>query len=85
MNINYLLGDLVKWMDMNRIIFKIIGYRTEIWRYKENAWEDVIYELSRISDGEWLEAHEEELTLIADAKRADGIIKKLGLLLPKRK
>lgn len=81
----YLLGDLVQVDGYEQDYFKIIGYRTEIWRYKENAWEDVIYELSRISDGEWLEAHEEELTLIADAKRADGIIKKLGLLLPKKK
>lgn len=85
-NIEYkfLLGDLVQVDGYEQDYFKIIGYRTEIWRYKENAWEDVIYELSRISDSEWLEAHEEELTLIADAKRADGIIQKLGLLLSKK-
>lgn len=77
----YIIGDLVQVDGYEYDYFKIIGYRTEIWRYKENAWEDVIYELSRISDGEWLEAHEEELTLVADAKRADAIIQKLGLLL----
>jgi hypothetical protein len=61
-------------------LFKIVGFRTEIWRYKEDAWEDVIYELSRVSDGEWLEAGEEELTLVADAESADTFIQKLGLL-----
>ncbi|MGA9227166.1 MAG: hypothetical protein WB217_12560, partial [Mesobacillus sp.] len=53
---------------------------TEIWRYKEDAWEDVIYELSRIKDGEWLEAGEEELTLVADSESAETFIQKLGLL-----
>ena len=77
----YIIGDLVQVEGYPYDYFKVIGYRTEIWRYKENAWEDVIYELSRISDGEWLEAHEEELTLLADAKKADEIIQKLGLFL----
>lgn len=61
-------------------LFKVVGFRTEIWRYKEDAWEDVIYELSRVSDGEWLEAGEEEITLVADAESADTFIQKLGLL-----
>ncbi|RFU61725.1 hypothetical protein [Bacillus sp. V59.32b] len=83
-NIEYkfFFGDLVQVDGYGNDYFKVVGFRTEIWRYKENAWEDVIYELSRISDGEWLEAHEEELTLIADAERADKIIQKLGLLHP---
>ncbi|WP_090749912.1 hypothetical protein [Mesobacillus persicus] len=61
-------------------LFKIVGFRTGICRYKEDSWEDIIYELSRIKDGEWLEAGEEELTLIADAESADVFIKKFGLL-----
>jgi len=81
-NIEYkfLLGDLVQVDGYEYDYFKIVGYRTEIWRYKDSAWEDVIYELTRISDGEWLEAHEEEMTLIADAKRAEAIIQKLEIL-----
>ncbi|MDQ0217948.1 hypothetical protein ELQ35_00415 [Peribacillus cavernae] len=78
----FFFGDLVQVEGYGGDYFKVNGFRTEIWRYKENSWEDVIYELSRISDGEWLEAHEEELTLIADAERADTIIQKLGLLHP---
>jgi hypothetical protein len=76
----FFFGDLVQVAGYGSDLFKIVGFRTEIWRYKEDAWEDVIYELSRISDGEWLEAGEEELTLVADAESADTFIQKLGLL-----
>ncbi|WP_462411911.1 hypothetical protein [Neobacillus sp. Marseille-QA0830] len=76
----FFIGDLVQVSGYGADLFKVIGYRTEIWRYKEDAWEDVIYELSRVSDGEWLEVGEEELTLVADAESADTFIQKLGLL-----
>ncbi|MFT8321261.1 MAG: hypothetical protein ABF649_10175 [Bacillus sp. (in: firmicutes)] len=76
----YFIGDLVKVQGYGSNLFKIMGFRTEIWRYKSDAWEDIIYELSRVSDGEWLEAGEEELTLVADAENAETFIQKLGLL-----
>ncbi|HEY2421385.1 MAG TPA: hypothetical protein VGI04_08220 [Neobacillus sp.] len=76
----FFFGDLVQVSGYAADLFKVVGFRTEIWRYKEDAWEDVIYELSRVSDGEWLEAGEEELTLVADAESADTFIQKLGLL-----
>lgn len=63
----FYFGDIVTVNGYKGDIFKVVGFRTEIWRYKEDAWEDVIYELSRLSDGEWLEAGEEELTLIGDS------------------
>ncbi|WML44997.1 hypothetical protein [Neobacillus sp. PS3-40] len=76
----FLFGDLVHVIGYGTDLFKVVGFRSEIWRYKEDAWEDMIYELSRISDGEWLEAGEEELTLVADAESAEMIIQKLDLL-----
>jgi len=76
----FFFGDLVQVSGYGADLFKVVGFRTEIWRYKEDAWEDVIYELSRVSDGEWLEAGEEELTLVAEAENADTFIQKLGLL-----
>jgi hypothetical protein len=86
-NIEYqfFFGDLVQVDGYEDEYFKVIGFRTEIWRYKENAWEDVVYELSRLSDGEWLEAHEDELILIADAESADVYFQSLGLLYPAKK
>lgn len=76
----FLFGDLVQVNGYGGDLFRVVGFRTEIWRYKEDAWEDVIYELSRVSDGEWLEVGEEELTLVADAESAETFIQKLGLL-----
>jgi len=76
----FFIGDLVKVRGYGSNLFKIMGFRTEIWRYKSDAWEDIIYALSRVSDGEWLEAGEDELTLVADAESADTFIQKLGLL-----
>jgi hypothetical protein len=80
----FFFGDLVQVKGYGADLFKVVGFRTEIWRYKENAWEDIIYELSRLRDGEWLEAGEEELTLVADAESADTFIQKMGLLLPNK-
>jgi hypothetical protein len=78
----FLFGDLVIVRGYENDLFKIVGFRTEIWRYKEDAWEEVIYELMRVSDGEWLEANEEELTLIADVEQAEAFIRKYGLVFP---
>ncbi len=78
-------GDLVFVKGYENELFKVVGYRTEIWRYKENAWEDTIYELVRVSDGNWLEVDEEELTLIADSEQTDSFLRKYGYILSKRK
>ncbi|MGD6803222.1 hypothetical protein FZC79_06770 [Rossellomorea vietnamensis] len=78
----FLFGDLVRVKGYDNDLFKVVGFRTEIWRYKEDAWEDVIYELTRINDGEWLEADEDELTLIADYDQAETFIKKYGIVTP---
>ncbi|WP_345893235.1 hypothetical protein [Fredinandcohnia quinoae] len=75
----YYFGDLVIVSGFDTDIFKIIGINTEIWRYKEGAWEEVIYELSRVSDGEWLEAGEDELTLLADHDQAETFLQKVVL------
>lgn len=76
----FFFGDIVQVKGYGTDLFKIVGFRTEIWRYQEDSWEDVIYELSRITDAEWLEAGEEELTLVADAENAETFIQNLGYL-----
>lgn len=76
----FFIGDIVQVKGQGSDFFKIIGFRTEIWRYKEDAWEDVIYELARIGDGEWMEAAEHELVLLADVENAEAFMQKLGLL-----
>ncbi|CAM4229355.1 hypothetical protein BAMA_06210 [Bacillus manliponensis] len=73
----FTFGDLVQVTGYDKDVFRIVGYRTEVWRYKNDAWEDTIYELSRITDGEWLEADESDLRLIANAQTANMILKKM--------
>ena len=77
LNYNFTFGDLVQVTGYDKDVFRIVGFRTEVWRYKNDAWEDTIYELSRITDGEWLEADESDLTLLANAQAANAILKKL--------
>ncbi len=81
----FLFGDLVIVKGYEEDLFKVVGFRTEIWRYKDDAWEDVIYELMRITDGEWLEADEDEITLVADEEQAEAFIKKYGFVFPQKK
>lgn len=68
LNYHFTFGDLVQVTGYDKDVFRIVGFRTEVWRYKNDAWEDTIYELSRITDGEWLEADESDLTLLANAQ-----------------
>ncbi|RLQ95203.1 hypothetical protein [Falsibacillus albus] len=81
----FFFGDLVQVKGYGNDLFKVVGFRTEIWRYKEDAWEDIIYELTRLIDGEWLEADEDELILIADSEHAETVVKKYGWVYPQKK
>jgi hypothetical protein len=81
----FFFGDLVQVKGYLDELFKVVGFRTEIWRYKEDAWEDIIYELTRVTDGEWLEADENELILVADAEIAESYLKKFGFIYPVKK
>ncbi|MCU9613617.1 hypothetical protein OEV98_08595 [Caldibacillus lycopersici] len=67
-------GDIVRVRGYGQELFIIIGFRAEIWRYKDSAWEDIIYELSRVGDGQWLEAAEEELTYITNETNARKLL-----------
>lgn len=77
LNCQFSFGDLVQVTGYEKDVFRVVGCRTEVWRYKNDAWEDTIYELSRITDGEWLEADEADLKLLANAQTATAILKKL--------
>ncbi|MFD1737151.1 hypothetical protein ACFSCX_11375 [Bacillus salitolerans] len=82
---NYYFGDIVQIKDYGDDLFKVVGLRSEIWRYKQDAWEDIVYELSRLSDGEWLEASEDEMILIADHEQAPMFLQKIELIYIKKK
>ena len=43
----------------------------------EDGWEDIIYELTRLKDGEWLETEEEDLTLVLRTYEMDQFVHQL--------
>ncbi|MTH52020.1 hypothetical protein GKZ89_01270 [Bacillus mangrovi] len=79
----FAIGDLVHVNGYGTDLFKIVGLRTEIWRYLEDGWEDMVYELMRVADGEWLEAAEEEMTLVMSNNEAEKSLHQIMLMLNK--
>jgi len=77
---NFGIGDLVQVSGYNQDMFKVVGIHTELWRYKEDAWEEVTYELVRVSDGQWIEASEEELNIVISQSEAEKLIQNIQLI-----
>ncbi|MCD7033492.1 hypothetical protein LRR81_04555 [Metabacillus sp. GX 13764] len=77
---NFAIGDLVNIKGYGKDLFKIAGLRTEVWRYLEDGWEDTVYELTRVTDGEWLEAAEEELELVMSQQEAEKCLQQIMML-----
>lgn len=60
-------GDIVRVAGYQTRLFQVDGYRTEHWHYPDEEWTDVVYELTDIHTGEWLEADLADLTIVAPA------------------
>lgn len=73
------IGDIVLVKGYGSSLFRIVGIRTEIWRYADDGWEELTYELTRMSDGEWLEATEDEMSLMMGNQEAETLIQQLQL------
>ncbi|MDQ0228890.1 hypothetical protein [Metabacillus malikii] len=73
----YRIGDIVFHEAYGTTEFQIIGICTEVWRYKDEGWEEVIYELIRIKDGEWLEAKESEIISVSNKHKESSHYKLL--------
>lgn len=74
------IGDLVYVKGYGKEVFKIVGYRTELWRYQNDAWEEVTYELVRFRDGEWLEATTDELKMVIQRKDAEKHLQNIHII-----
>ncbi|MBU7593176.1 hypothetical protein [Metabacillus halosaccharovorans] len=75
----YQIGDIVLVKGYGTSLFRIVGVRTEVWRYAEDGWEEITYELTRMSDGEWLEATEDEMSLMISNQEAEEFIQQVHL------
>jgi hypothetical protein len=63
--------DLVRVDGYWPRVFRVDGYRIEHWRYPNETWTDMVYELVDAHTGEFLEADVEDLTLVETADKAD--------------
>jgi hypothetical protein len=75
----YQIGDIVLVKGYGSSLFQIVGIRTEVWRYADDGWEELTYELTRMSDGEWLEATEDEMSLMISNQDAETFMQQLHL------
>ncbi len=73
------IGDIVLVKGYGSSLFRIVGVRTEVWRYAEDGWEELTYELTRMSDGEWLEATEDEMSLMISNNEAESFMQHVHL------
>lgn len=64
-------GDLVTVEGYGANVYEVDGYRMETYFYPEEVYSDVVYELTEITTGQWLEADVTDLTLLAPADQAD--------------
>lgn len=78
----YQIGDIVLVKGYGNSLFRIVGLRTEVWRYADDGWEELTYELTRMADGAWLEAIEEEISLMISNEEAEIIMQQLHLNTP---
>ncbi|WP_170007110.1 hypothetical protein [Bacillus fonticola] len=78
-------GDIVQVRGRGSDLYKVVGFRTEVWRYEEDAWEDIVYELSRTKDGQWLEVGEEDLTLVVKPDQKKTYSQMIGMHTEKKK
>lgn len=63
-------GDLVRVAGYGDRIFQVDGYRTEHWHYPDEEWTNVVFELTDVQTGEWLEADLDDLSIVAPATDA---------------
>lgn len=72
---DFTFGDLVSVAGYPDIIFQVDGFREERHYYPQEQWDEMVYELIDCSRGDWLEADEGDLTLVADAAQADEYLR----------
>jgi hypothetical protein len=67
----YNFGDLVIVRGHYPNLFEVDGRHTEHWEYADEEWTDIVYELYDTTSNDWIEAAEEDLTLVIKADKAE--------------
>jgi len=69
-------GDIVRVKGYETELFQIACFTSVYYHYPDALYKEYTYELSRIPDEEWLEAYEEELTLVCTAEQAQDLVRR---------
>lgn len=69
-------GDIVRVNGYWPRLFEIDGMRIEDWRYKDEQWTDIVYEVYDVVSSDWIECAEEDITLVAEADQAEEYLAK---------
>lgn len=67
--------DLVRADGLWPRVFRVEGYHIDNWRYPNEQWTDMVYELTDVYSGEFLEADVEDLTLVETADKAEEYLR----------
>lgn len=76
MSAKFNFGDIVSVSGYYPRVFRIDGYRNEEYHYPSEVWSDRVYELIDAHCYEWVEADEDDLTLVAPSHKADEYLAK---------
>lgn len=68
---SYHFGDIVSIAGYHPQVFIVDGYREERYYYPNEQWTDLVYELHCANSGEWIEADDDDLSLVVQAEQAD--------------
>lgn len=60
-------GDRVKVDGYGERIFNVDGYSLIVSKYPGGEWTEVVYDLTAVDNGEWIEADQDDLTLAEPA------------------
>jgi hypothetical protein len=71
MSAKFNFGDIVAVTGYWPRVFKIDGYRNEECHYPNETYKETVYELIDAHSSVWIEADEDDLTIVARAEMAD--------------
>jgi hypothetical protein len=72
-------GDLVRVDGYGDRVFEVIGYRVEQYHYPDQQHTDIVFEVSDVHTLEWLEADENDLTLVCREAESEQYIANMPL------
>jgi len=78
----FFFGDIVRVKGSESDLYIVVGFRTEIWRYQDESWEEIFYELKSLMDQSYREATSDELITISSNEQTFTFMQEIYLQAP---